>query len=268
MNVEILGNVQDGGVPHLGCECKVCEKAREDPSEQKQICSILLKQNGNEDTVRYLVDATPDIRNQIKGDYLDGVFLTHGHIGTTTGLLYFGEQSMDISSLPVYGTEKTLGFLRKNDPYRYIIDRENIVPNQIEDGEEQNIQGGSIEVRKLHHRHVNTDCVSFMIKGDEKKLFYLSDTKKMTENIKESIGEADIAIVDGTFWSEDEIDRYDEVGHPTIKNLMELFSDLDTDIYFTHLNHTNPVLMEDSEERKKMEEKGYQIVEKGMEFEI
>ncbi len=268
MKVEVLGNVQDGGVPHLGCDCDVCEKAREDPREQRYISSLLLKENSNDDTVRYLIDATPDIRQQIDGHYLDGVFLTHGQPGHMSGLLYFGKESMDISSLPVYATEKTRNFLMKNDPIRYLIDRENIVVKEVEDREEQLLQGGTLEARSLDHRHVNTDCVSFMIKGEDKTLFYLSDTDEMTEKIVESIEEADIAIVDGTFWSKDEIERYEEVKHPTIKSMIERFSDLDTDIYFTHLNHTNPALRENSEERHQLESRGFNVVRKGDEFEI
>ncbi|MFB6144758.1 MAG: MBL fold metallo-hydrolase [Candidatus Nanohaloarchaea archaeon] len=268
MKVEVLGNVQDGGVPHLGCSCEVCEKAREDPKEAKYVGSLMLKQNSEEDSVRYLIDATPDVRFQIKGDYLDGIFTSHGHLGHIAGLLFFGMEALDSSDLPVYCTEKTEHFLRNNDPWRLLIDRGQVDVNQIEDGEEIDILGGCIEPVEVEHRYVNTDTVAFMIHGEEKKLFYLSDIDEWTENAEQAVESADIAIIDGTFWTKDEIERYEEVPHPPIKESMDRFEDLDTEVHFTHLNHTNPALREDSEEREELESRGFSVVEKGQEFHI
>ncbi len=268
MKVEVLGNVQDGGVPHLGCNCDICEKARKDKDYQKYVSSLILKENDDKDSIRYLIDPTADIRFQIVGDYIDGIFASHGHLGHITGLLYFGRESLDATKLPVYCTEKTKDFIMKNDPYRLLIDRNNIEINEIEDGSEEEIQGGVIEARQVPHRHLSTDALSFMIEGEEKKLYYLSDIDEWTDKAVESVKEADIAIIDGTFWSRDEIDRYEDVPHPPIKETMEKMRDFDTDIYFTHLNHTNPALRENSDERKQMEEQGFGIVEQGQVFEI
>jgi pyrroloquinoline quinone biosynthesis protein B len=268
MKVEILGNVQDGGVPHLGCGCDVCEAAREDQRKQKYVASILLKESSDEDSVRYLIDATPDVRYQIKGDYLDGVFISHGQLGHITGLLDFGEEGCDKNDLPVYVTDKTRRFIEHNDPYRLLIDKDNIDLKDFNDGESLNLQGAEIEAREAEHSRLNTDTTSFMIKGPEKKLFYMSDIHAWTEETLQSVKEADIAIVDGTFWNEEEIDRFEEVTHPVMKETMHKTEDWDTEIYFTHLNHTNPVLRKDSEERKELEERGYHVAEKGIEIEL
>lgn len=268
MKVEILGNVQDGGVPHLGCECDICEAARQDKEEQRYVGSLMLKANGNDNTVRYLIDATPDIRFQIKGDYLDGIFISHGHLGHVAGLPFFGTECLNTSDLPVYCTPEMRQFIMNNDPFRLLVDRNQIELREVKNGEEVDIQGGSVELRNVLHRYVNTDTVSFMIKGEEKKLFYMSDIDEWTDEPVESVKDADIAIVDGTFWSKDELDRYEEVPHPTILNTMDRMEDFDTDIYFIHMNHTNPVLREDSEEYQKMEDRGFDIVEKGDTFKI
>jgi len=268
MRVEVLGNVQDGGVPHLGCDCDICEAAREDPRKQKYVGSLIIKENGEEDTVRYLVDASPDMRFQIKGDYLDGVFLSHGHLGHVHGLLYFGTESLDTDKLAVNCTPEMRQFIMNNDPYRILVDRGQVEIHEFSNRDEIEIQGGSIEPRSVIHRYVTTDTVSFMIKGEEKDLYYLSDIDEWTEEAVASVREADIAVIDGTFWDKEEIDRYEEVPHPPIIESMNRFEDSDTEIWFTHLNHTNPALREDSEERRKLEEKGYKVVEKGTTFEI
>ena len=268
MKVEILGNVQDGGVPHLGCSCDVCEAAREDANKQKYVGSLMVKENSNEDTVRYLIDVSPDIRFQIKGDYLDGVFLAHGHLGHIGGLPFMGTEGLDANGLSVHCSEEMENFIMKNDPFRLMVDRGQIELRTFTDGDEVDIQGGTIETRKVQHRHVNTDSTSFMIKGGEKKLYYVSDIDEWTEDSIRSVEEADIAIIDGTFWSENEIDRYEEVPHPTIRDSMEKFADIDTEIHFTHLNHTNPALREDSPERKEVEQNGFGVVERGQVFDL
>ncbi len=268
MKIEVLGTVQDGGVPHMDCSCRVCEEARQDCSKQRYVHAVMLKENDDENSIRYLIGASPDIRNQIKGEFLDGVFVSDDHLGDITGLLFLGESSMDASGVPVYCAEGVKDFIMKNDPYRYMVDRGNIETEVVDEGEEVEVQGGHVEPREVIHRGDYADALSFMIHGEDKKLYYVSDLDKWTEDAIESVKEADIAIVDGCFWTKEELDRFEEVPHPPIKKSIEEFSDVDTEIYFTHMNHTNPVLLEDSEERKEMEEKGFQIVERGMEFEI
>jgi pyrroloquinoline quinone biosynthesis protein B len=270
MKVEVLGNAQDGGVPHLGCECELCEKAREDPSKSKRISSIMLREgDGENSSAQYLIDATPDIRYQITGKYIDGIFLSHEGLGHMTGLLFLGKESHDPEGIPVYTSEKNNDFLEKNDPYRFLKDRGNIEVNEIEDGDEQDLMNdGSVEIIETEHPQVETDNFCFMIEGGNKKLFYISDIHEWTHRVKEKVKEADIAILDGTFWSADEIKRYDEVPHPTITTTMDEMEDVDTDIYFTHLNHTNPAYREDSEERKELQDRGFKVAKQGMEFEL
>ena len=105
MIVEVLWNMQDGGVPHLGCTCDVCESARQDANESKYIESILLKENEEEDSARYLVNATPDIRQQVQYKYIDGVFIPHEGLGHITGLQFFGQEGPDTSDLSVFTSD-------------------------------------------------------------------------------------------------------------------------------------------------------------------
>lgn len=268
MKVEVLGNAQDGGVPHLECGCKVCSAARENPEEVRRNASIMVKQNDEDGSIRYLIDATPDVRYQIKGDYLDGVFISHGHLGHITGLLQFGEEGCNKTDLPLYVTDKTENYIRKNDPFRLMVDKGNVEIINFNDGNELDIKGGCIEAYEAEHKRVNTDTLCFMISGRDKKLFYISDIHEWTEKTLNLIQEADIAIVDGTFWNEEEIERYEEVPHPVMKETMHITEDWDTDVYFTHLNHTNPAMMGTSEERKEIDERGFGVVEEGMEFHL
>ena len=269
MKVEVLGNVQDGGVPHLGCDCDVCKNARENPGEQKFVSSLLLKENEDENSARYLVEASPDIRMQLSGgEYIDGVFIPLATLGHLTGLQYFGPEGPDASDLSVYCCEEVEDFMMKNDPYRLLIDRDNLEMQSFSDGDKVDLQGGSVESRQFYHQHVNYSTTGYMIEGEDRKLFYLADITEFTEEIEACIEEADVALIDGTFWSEDEIGRYEEVPHPEIRRSLDQFEDLDTKIYFIHMNHTNPVLREASEEREELEERGFSVADQGHEFQL
>lgn len=227
----------------------------------------MLKEDSSSNTVRYLIEATPDINMQVRGRYIDGVFLPHFHLGHVNGLLYFGREGPDASSLNVYCGEHVEDFLMKNDPYRYLVDRNNIEIHNFKEGDAMDIQGGQIAIKE-HDHQLQEKTTAYIVEGEEKTLYYLSDISELTEDIKEAISDADIAIIDGTFYSDDEIDRYEEVPHPTIEKSMDQLEDFDTEILFTHLNHTNPALREGSEERQEVEDRGFQIAEAGMEFEI
>lgn len=267
MKLEVLGSVQDGGAPHLGCNCDICEKTREDPSRPGLISSLLLKETDQEYPSRYLFEATPDIRLQIDGHRVDGVFIPHAKLGPLGGLEFFGEESLDTDMMTTYCNGDVEHHLMNNDPYRRMIDRGNLEIQSFDDGDEVELQGVTVEAITYEHPHLGHAATAYKLKGDQ-TIFYLPDTNEWTEEQLREIEKADVAIIDGTFWNEDEIDRYDEVPHPTIQDSMERFADTDTDIYFTHLNHTNPALREESEERQKLEENGFGVVVMGMEFDL
>lgn len=62
VRVHVLGTAQDGGVPQSGCLCAHCEVARKDPRRRRRIACIAVEGATGE---TFLVDATPDIRDQV-----------------------------------------------------------------------------------------------------------------------------------------------------------------------------------------------------------
>lgn len=270
MKVEILGNVQDGGVPHLGCSCDVCDEARKDREKIKYAHSLLLKENDNNNSIRYLIGASADIRFQTTGEIFDGIFLLDNHFTHLIGLLYLGEFSLEAENIPVYAPDFMEEYLDRNDPYRYLKDRGNIEVNQIEDDETQELQHVEITPWQTVQRTEHTGTFSYMIEGENKKIFYAPIIfEEWDEKQIERIREADVAIIEGCFYHAEEVDRYaDNPPHPLIPDTMDKLEDTDTEIIFTHLNHTNPALREDTEERAELEERGFKVAKKGMEIEL
>lgn len=268
MKLEILGNVQDGGVPHLGCDCDVCNEARTDRDKIRYSHSLLLKENDKNNSIQYLVGASADIRFQTTGKIFDGIFLVDNHFTHLVGLLYLGEFSLEADKIPVYSPEFMDDYLDNNDPYKYLKDRNNIVVQRLEDGELEKLQKNvTITPYKTVKRTERTGTLSYVIEGQNKTVYYApiiyQDWKK--EEL-ERIREADVAIVEGCFYYKDEVGRYaDNPPHPTMQDTMDKLEDSDTEIIFTHLNHTNPALKQDSDERKTIERRGFKVAEKGIE---
>ncbi len=88
----VLGIAQDAGIPQLGCDRGVCRTIREGRRKPERVASIGLVNAALGKA--YLFDATPDFVSQVQsltgGRTPDAIFLTHGHIGHYTGLMYLG----------------------------------------------------------------------------------------------------------------------------------------------------------------------------------
>lgn len=261
MDVRVLGTVQDGGVPHLGCACELCERARADPGRQRYASSLLLAG----ESTRYLIDATPDVRFQLRGDLLDGVFLTHEHLGHLSGLLYFGPESLAAAQLTVHCTPQLAAFVGANEPFARLSEQDYIELDPVRPGSGVDLAGTVVRPRRVPHRSTHADTVAYRISAD-RSLLYVSDIDAWTDETIRMVADADVALVDGTFWRSGELDRYDEVPHPAIVDSMDTLDPSGTEIHFTHLNHTNPVLQPGSEERQRVEDRGFHVADRADTF--
>jgi pyrroloquinoline quinone biosynthesis protein B len=216
----------------------------------------------------YLLDATPDVRFQI-ATVPDGVFLSHAHLGHLSGLLHFGKEAVDTNDLPVYCTPGMGDVIRENAPFSLLVDWNTVDLHHVEDGNRVELGKGWIELRRVAHREaLPTGTLSFFIAGTDRNLYYVSDIDEWTDAALASVREADVALVDGTFYSRDELDRIESVPHPTMRDTMDRLADTTTDVYFTHLNHSNPALRPDTDARQELQNRGFGVVERGDTFEL
>ncbi len=272
MKVMVLGSGQDAGIPHGGCNCDICSKAKDDTKFRRLGPSIAIF----DDEDCFLIDASPDFKYQmdmlqyvINRDeriQISGILLTHAHYGHASGLWQLGKEAMDYKNIKVYCTSKLKKLLSENYPFSLLIQSKNIDIVRIRNQEEIEFPKFTITPILVPHRDEVANTVGYIVKA-EKKLVYVPDLDRWTENILREIQNSDIAIIDGTFYSKDEIPRFHEVPHPPISETMELFKGIDTEIYFTHINHTN-VINTKSRERKDLENKGFQVADDGLILDI
>ncbi len=261
----VLGIAQDGGVPHIGCRQDLCVKARRDPRLRQRVASLGLVDE--EADKRFLIDATPDLPSQIesllgtrpwKTPPVDGILLTHAHIGHYTGLMYLGREALGASGIPVYATPRMSAYLRDNGPWSQLVKLGNIELKTIEPGQEIALtQKLRVTAVTVPHRDELSDTVGFRIRGADRVLLYVPDVDKWERASRPLIDElsgVDIALLDGTFYDASELPGRNmaEVPHPLVSETVALLplDRLKARVLFTHLNHTNKLLWDkDAQER-------------------
>jgi|GEM_PF-3138826 len=130
----VLGNVQDGGSPHIGCAKSCCAVLWEHPDPQRKVTCLGLVDPVNEQS--FIFEATPDFPEQLKALRMfapfqkdgipNGIFLTHAHIGHYSGLMYLGKEAFNSHQTKVFVMPKMQFFLEKNGPWNQLINEENI----------------------------------------------------------------------------------------------------------------------------------------------
>jgi len=112
--------------------------------------------------------------------------------------------------------------------------------------------------------------VGYKIQGPNKSIIFIPDIDKwdkFDKDIVKIVSNNDIAILDGSFYQNGEIPGRDmsEIPHPFIIESIDLMESISgiSDIFFIHLNHTNPALIENSDAQKKILDSGFNIAEFG-----
>ncbi|HXH60031.1 MAG TPA: MBL fold metallo-hydrolase, partial [Fimbriimonadaceae bacterium] len=242
----VLGVAQDAGFPQLGCEKACCVEKRKGKPERVSCIGVRNPETGES----ILFDATPDMPAQIQelngGVKPTGVFLTHGHIGHYTGLMYFGRESADWKGVPTYGSAKMYSFLDSNQPWKALIDNKNLDFHTIEPDKPVKVaEGLEVTAMSVPHRHEFTDTFGFVIKGPHKSAVFIPDIDRWEQwdrDIRTVANENDYLILDGTFSSPAEVGGRDisQIPHPMIPVTRALLKGCKGAVWFIHLNHTNP----------------------------
>jgi pyrroloquinoline quinone biosynthesis protein B len=280
----VLGVAQDGGAPQMG---NPDDPAWADPSLRRLATSIAVVDRSREE--RYLFEATPDMREQLQrldefypvdtAPGLDGIFLTHGHVGHYAGLIFLGFESMGAREVPVHVMPSMGAFLFSNGPWDQLVRYQNIVLEGIEAGEPATVGALTVTPFEVPHRQEYTEVVGFRIEGPDRTALFLPDIDSWEEwetwpagepaRIEEMIASVDVAYLDATFFANGEIPGRDMSGfpHPFITHSVARFADLPpaekVKVRFIHFNHTNPVRFPDAPEREQVFEAGFGLADEG-----
>ena len=282
--ITVLGTTQDAGYPHIGCQKKCCNIYYTGIKKKQKVVSLGLidiKNNG-----KWLFEATPDISTQLadldqnhlkKETIIDGVFLTHAHIGHYSGLMYFGREALGGKNIKLFTMPRMKKFLSQNGPWSQLVKLENIIFSDLQNDSIITLNDQlKVTPFLVPHRDEFSETIGFKIKGKLKTALFIPDInkwEKWEKDIVEEVKNADFAFLDATFFKDGEIKRLmSEIPHPFIEETINLFKnetfETKNKVIFIHFNHTNPALQENSPERKKIEKQGFQFAFEGMRVEL
>ena len=297
MWVRVLGAAAGGGFPQWNCGCPQCRAARDGsrPCRSRTQSSIAVSADYRR---WFLLNASPDIRAQIESfpalhprgvreSPLQAVLLTDGELDHSYGLLLLRESDR----LEVHATEAvhetlsngtsllpTLGAYTNVEWRTVAVGKE--VP--LADGLSYRAFGAPTNKQaRFEAGEGDESVVGYRITDEHtgSVLVYLPGAQELTASVLAQLEGCGCLLFDGTCWQDDELIRLGiagktsrDMGHlpiggedGSLKKLAPL--SIERKIYI-HINNTNPILLEDSPERRSVEEHGFEVAEDGLELEI
>jgi pyrroloquinoline quinone biosynthesis protein B len=232
---------------------------------------------------RFLIDATPDLHSQLetlntgraladRSRPVDGILLTHAHMGHYLGLLYLGREALAARGVPVYVTPRMAAFLRTNGPWSQLVTLGNIELREIEPGVPFTLAKGlQVTALLVPHRDEWSDTVGFRLSGPSRKLLYIpaiDKWEKWDRRLEDEVEAVDVALLDGSFESATELPGRSilEVPHPLVEETVRRLEGRRRGaVSFIHLNHTNRLLA-DAEAVRLLRERGFAVARDGEDF--
>jgi pyrroloquinoline quinone biosynthesis protein B len=232
-----------------------------------------------------LFDASPDIKYQLNllrevlGPHSsrpnrlrqpDGIFLTHGHMGHTAGLAHLGPEAMAVERLRIYGSSGLLNAIGTSRLWTPLI--KNLVLVELEPYVplELTVKVTVTPIPVPHRDELGSGTFAYRIDGESRSLLYLPDIDSWTSwsEAKDILTAVNVALVDASFYSRNELAGRDPVAHPLVPDTLDLFQEIPTRLVLTHLNHSNPLLDSGSEERQIVESHAAEVAFTGQLFEL
>ena len=299
MLVHVLGSGAGGGFPQWNCNCENCRRLRHNEinATPRNQSSIAISSDG-ENWV--LFNASPDVRtqlehfpaahpkNQIRGSGIKAIVLIDAQIDHCTGLLIMREGD----PLNIYCTEMVKEDLSTGFPIFNILEhfcgvnistiplnRNSFSIPEIEDLRFTALSLNSKAPPYSPHRNDphEGDNIGVTIEqiSTGKKLFYAPGLGDSEEQVVTAMQDADCLMVDGTFWTDDELAsvgrpeaRARRIGHLPQSGddgMIELLDRLGKPRkILIHINNTNPILDETSEQRRILDAAGIEVACDGM----
>ena len=307
MHIEILGSAAGGGFPQWNCNCRNCVSARDGtlngkPRTQTQVAIC------QDARVWFLLNASPDLRTQIeatgglqplhhgRNSPIGGVLLTSADIDQVAGLLSLRE----LQPFRIYCTPSIRRILREDNSMFAMLNR---VSEQVSwtdigcDGsfclQAERGAGINCNVFSLGNRfpayvsrnrslELNAEEASLGVIAEStsgKRLAYMPAVPVIDDSLLKRLGETDLLLFDGTFWSDEELIQVlgsgstaREMGHVPVSGVdgsLRMLAGLRRPRkVFVHVNNTNPMLDEAGPEYAEVRAAGWEVAEDGWSFDL
>ena len=307
MKIRVLGSAAGGGFPQWNCNCRNCAGVRAGTVRAHARTQSSIAVRGHQDAASWaLVNASPDVLIQLRAheDFqparsprdtaIAAVVLVDGQVDHTTGLYMLRESTRP---WPLWCTDAVYADLTRGNPLIEVlshycrIERRRISLDGAGfavDGvpgirwHALPVAGKPAPYSRNRESPVAGDNVALLITDEStrKTLFYAPGLEDIDAATWQAMQSAACVLVDGTFWSDDEMlrlglsrKRARDIGHLAQSGpggMLERLGRLPgaTRKILIHINNTNPILDEDSAERAELARRGVEVARDGMEIDL
>jgi pyrroloquinoline quinone biosynthesis protein B len=310
MRIKVLGSAAGGGFPQWNCGCSNCSRLRAGSLEggARTQAQVAVSPSAGK---WFLLNASPDLRQQLLGDAefaptapratpIVGIILTGADTDCVLGLLHLRE----FQPLHIYATDSVRRVIteenslfrtleRSSPPVRWEalpLDRPIPLANAGSGSADSTLCCRAISLGAEFPDYVSSELRRILRKDEavialelshgRNKFFYAPSLPTLSECRKTLINDNHVALLDGTFWTDNELlnvrgegKTAREIGHIPLSGPDGLLQQLPPLIsgkrrILIHLNNTNPVLDEESSAYRAVREAGWEVACDGMEINL
>ena len=303
MKVRVLGSGAGGGFPQWNCNCHNCHRLRHNAMNGKSRSqSSIAVSTDNKNWL--LINTSPDIRSQleafpaiqpkegIRDTGIKAILLIDSQIDHTTGMLMLREgKPLEVYCTDMVKQDLTTGFPLFTMLKDYCTVNHHDIP----------VDGSSFTIPAIEDLRFYTQALKSKAppysphrydphEGDNigviieqistgKKVFYSPGLGEIEPHVMTAMQEVDCLLVDGTFWTDDEMctqnishKKAREIGHLPQSGPGGMIEVLNGVVkarkILIHINNTNPILDDDSEQRKILDAAGIEVAYDGLEIDL
>jgi pyrroloquinoline quinone biosynthesis protein B len=304
MRAVVLGAAAGGGFPQWNSHAEACRRARAGDGRALRRSQASLAVSGDS-VRWFLVNASPDLRQQIqeheilhprrdlRSSPIEGVILTGSDVDAIAGLLHLRERqpfTLPASErvLAVLAANPIFGVLAPDCVRRQVVELERPFEPHHVDGSGSGLEVELFDVPGKVALFMETgdgahelagkpgDTVGVEVRAGGQRLLYIPGCAGMTDALKSRLAGASVVLFDGTLWQDDEMIRRGlgpksgkRMGHMSVSGpdgTIAAFRDIAVKRkILVHINNSNPILLDESEERGMLAKEGWEVAYDGME---
>jgi len=310
MHLRILGSAAGGRFPQWNCGCGNCVAVRHNKAQQnfsskpRTQAQLALSANGSEwffagasPDLAFQIEATPQLHPRaLRDSPICGVVLASADLDHVLGLLLLRE----LQSLRVYAPASVLHILREENSMFGMLNR---VPHQViwtpmktgspfslltAGNEDSGLRCEAVFLSGRYPKYVKssglapeaTSALFFESSSSKsaatKRVAYIPAVEKLDDALVAKIEGVDLLLLDGTFWSDDELIRIQgsgetahQMGHIPVEESLGLLKNVRVRRrIYVHINNTNPILNEAGPEHHVVREAGWEVAEDNWHLEL
>lgn len=303
MEIVVLGSGAGGGIPQWNCNSDHCRLAREHSPliKSRTQSSLAVSADGKRyvllncsPDVRHQINDTPQMhpREGKRSTPIKAVVLTNGDVDHVAGLLTLRESE----AYRLYASARVLSVVNENSIFNVLnselVSRETMTLSQpfrplAADGNELGltIEAFAVPGKVALYKEDKSkgadfgteegDTIGLRVSDDDgNAFFYIPGCARLDDTLRKRLRDAALLFFDGTLFRNDEMvtaglgtKTGERMGHMNMDGddgSLASFADMNIrrKVYI-HINNSNPVLLENSPERSRASDAGWEIAEDG-----